>query len=70
MTLYGFLWADFFGPSASEDTKHRDVAKMVLDTTIMMIDARINTAEDGDQSPLLRAISKGDIRMLTLLESL
>jgi len=70
MTLYGFLWADFFGPSASENTKHRDVAKMALDTTIMVIDAIINNAEGEDQSHLLQAISKGDKRMLMLLESL
>ena len=74
--IYGLLWADFVGPSASENTEHLQLTQMVLENILMIMDARIwiMAARSGDAAvggPCpLGPVGDGDVDVLVHLEKL
>jgi hypothetical protein len=68
-TLYGFLWADFATPSASENTEHLTVIDMALENTLIIMAARGDYAENGEMCDL-EAVGRGEEAVLTHLEKL
>ena len=69
MPIYSLLWADFVGPSASENTEHLEVIKMVLDNTLILLAARSVHAEDGN-THYSKPVSEADEEVLLYLEKL
>lgn len=67
--IYGLLWADFSGTSASENTEYHKVTEMVLDNILIIMAARSEHAEDGGTC-YLEPVSSGDEAVLVQLEKL